>query len=319
MTLVVSTSTYYSNIEIIFKLCHTENSCESANRQMLSNLNTEMALNCFSGGDELRRTPFHPEDSYVDKAKKAISSIDDSKVLLWGDSESSLLLDFWNQTAHGAKFLLFYTSPEHELRKYINCQLFSSSMANQVISAWCIRTRAMLEFYLNNRTICLLSNFRFIESNTIELNQLIKERFLIDLEISPDEIETPGKGAVLIDYLATTLLLNNQVVSEIYDEVRSAATIIDKQDKEIADIQVRNDSLITDFISTANAHQELIQVKNEMEGKTTLNQLQMNQMSEELEHYFEQSEKQADINQTLAEYLASDPLLRIARKVRKPA
>jgi hypothetical protein len=317
MTTLICSGTLFSRWrEILNKHLPTDSFQLSVHAEM-STLAKEICQQQFPESDKLDWKPFTPDNKYANKVNQLISNIENEPLFAWEDANSSLYLNFWKATIKDAKFALFYSSPELELSNYINNHPFDRSRVEKVINAWVIRTRSMLTFFMKNRDRCLLMNIQSADSaNEIFIKTLNK---LLDLNLPPKSSSTPllNQSSPLIEFLASTVLLKNQHVSELYDEVRSAATLISEQDRSISSIEGRNQSLINAFLADVTNFKQLIDNHAELEDELSLNQLQISQMAEELEHYFNKSIEQERMNNTMADYLSSDPLLKIARQARQ--
>jgi len=283
----------------------------------ISILRQEICEKQFSGSDELDWKPFTPDNKFQNKACQLLSSVENESLFTWADHSISLFLNFWKTTNEDVKFVLFYSSPEFELSNYISTHTFEDSYVNKIIDAWTIRTRAMLSFFMNNRDRCLLISMQSLDSGDGSFIKTLNEQLNIDLESNPPVSAQSNKNSPLIEYLATTLLLKNQYVSELYDELRSAASLISVQDKSMTSIEGRNKSLISAFLSEVTVYEQLSDTQPKLEDELSLSQLQINQMAEELECYFKKNNEQQKMVNTMAEYLGGDPLLKIARQVRQ--
>jgi hypothetical protein len=282
----------------------------------LTKLSVKICKEHFHNPNELSWAAFSPDDTYLNKAKRIMSSLENNSFYAWADTNSCLSLNFWQAAANDAKFLLFYSSPEHELSKYIHSHPFDEKEIEGVIAAWETRTRAMFTFFMNNREQCLLVNVESAGSESGPFVQKLNEQFDLDLEPGSAVDSQRSGSSALMEYLATTLLLNNQFVSEIYDEVRSAATVLRRQDKSIPGIEERSKSLINAYLHELAALMHLATSRQELEDELSLGQLQIEQMAEELEFYVQKNREQENITRVFADYLGNDPLLKVARKVR---
>ena len=317
MTTLICTGTLFSEWQHVIESQVSEASSRLPVHAELNTCSEALCRQHFPEADELTWKSFSPDKKDTDNARQLLSATNSESLFIWTDANSSLYLNFWKTTAEDAKFLLFYSSPEFELSNYISTHPFDASRVEKIIDAWVIRTRAMLTFFMNNRDRCLLVSVRSADSANGPFIQALNKQFGLDLE--PKSLIEPllNKNSPLIEYLATTLLLKNQHVAELYDEVRSAATLICDQDKSISSIEDRNKSLINAFLKEVTACQQLNDTQSELEDELYLNQLQIKQMQEELEFYFNESMEQEKVADTVAKYLSNDPLLKIVRQVRQ--
>lgn len=288
--------------------------------------------------DELSRKPFHVDDHYLEDARRLMSDKLDESVLIWSANDICLNLDFWKDANNDAKFLLFFSSPEFDLSNYINEHPFDASQIDKVINAWVYRTRAMLTFFMNNRDQSILVSIQACGADHAVFKAVLDKLTELDLTITPRPTSTKGESSALIEYLATSLLLNNRQVSDLYDEARSAATLITEVDKSIPGIEDRNSALIPAFLAEISAHEQLVDSQSNLNDKLSISHLQINHVQEELEYYFnkskvqekkhiQQTEKFVNLEteilnlkyscKTMSDYLSNDQLLKIAQQVRQ--
>jgi hypothetical protein len=317
MTILICSGTLFSGWREVLNKHISPDSFKLSVYAEISALAKEFCQQQFLEPDELDWKPFTPDTKYAKIARQMVSNIENEPLFTWEDVNSSLYLNFWKATTDEAKFALFYSSPEFELSNYIDDHPFDRSRVEKVIDAWVIRTRSMLTFFMNNRERCLLMNIQSADSANETFIQTLNT--LLDLNLPPKVSSVPllSESSPLIGYLATTLLLKNRHVSELYDEVLSAATFISEPDRSISSIEDRNNSLINAFLADVSSYKQLIDRRTELEEELSLNQLQINQMTEELEHYFKKNVELNKSNNTMADYLSNDPLLRVARQARK--
>lgn len=317
MTILICSGTLYSDWRKILKKHVSTDSSRISVHAEISTLNKEICEEQFPDSDELDWKPFTPNSKYINQARQLFSNIESDSLFTWDDSNSCLHLNFWKTAAENVKFVLFYSSPELELSNYISNHPFEASRIEKIINAWLVQTRAMLTFFMNNRGRCLLVDVCGADFSEDAFIHALNNQF--DLDLESNLLVTPqlNKNSALIEFLATTLLLKNQHVSELYDEVRSAATLISNQDKSISSIKDRNNTLIPEFLTEVTAYKQLNETQTKLEEELTLNQLQINQMAEELERYYRKSIEQEKVIDTMTEYLSNDPLLKIAHQIRQ--
>lgn len=267
--------------------------------------------------DELTWKSFSPDETNLKVATSLLSSVDKEPVFAWADTNSSLFLNFWKAAYENIRFILFYSSPEYEFYHFIKAHKFDETRLESTLDAWLVRMRAMLTFFMNNRDRCLLVDVRTATSAKSLFIQVVNEHFHLELEDVVISVAGNPEISPLVEYLATSLLLKNHDVSELYDEIRSAATVICETDKSISSIEVRNKSLISAFLNEVTAYQRLRDTQSELTDELSLRQLQIKQMAEELEYYFKKNVEQEKITNTMADYLSNDPLLKIARQARQ--
>jgi len=310
MTTLICTGSLFSNWRNILENQVPTDSSGLWAYAEISTLANEICEQQFADANVLNWKPFTADNTYIDKATQLFSSIESEPLFIWYNPGSCLYLNFWKCLNKDIKFVLSYSSPELELSNYIDTHPSEAFQFETVMDAWLIRTRALLTFYMNNRDRCVLLNVSNTESSNKSFIEVLNKEF--GLELVPDALFKPpaNEHSVLVEFLATTLLLNNHQTSELYDEVRSAATRMGDQDESIASIQDRSRSLVNAFLTEVASYKKLRE-------ELYLNKLQIDQMQDNLEYYFNKSNERQAIADVVADYLGNDPLLRIARQVRQ--
>lgn len=314
MTTLICAGTLFADWQDALKKLIPSDSKLLVAQNELSKFGAEVCQQHFPEMEELAWRPFFLDEDYLDQAKTLLLPAQDKQLFTWADSNNSLLLNFWKTAVDDAKFVLFYSSPEYELSNYINSHPFGEKVIENVITAWVNRSRAMLTFYLNHRKDSLLVNSQSVQSEEETFIQALNKKFDLCLEVDSAASTDQPENSVLVYYLATTLLLNREDVSEIYDEICSAATVICEQDKTFENIQQRNKSLIALFLKETQSTNDLKSHQEELKDELQLKQIQLAQITDELEYYFVKSKEQEKV---FTDYLSTDPLLRIARQVRQ--
>ncbi|MBE9548239.1 MAG: hypothetical protein IMF09_02445 [Proteobacteria bacterium] len=317
MTILFCTGTQYIDWPQVAEQCLSQTIWGTELQQALTAFNLEMSPGQLTGEEALSWKAFSPDKSFHETANTLLSSVEGKTFFVWADKTLSLNLEFWSSTVNSAKFLLFFCSPEAELGAYLAAHPFDEIELDKVLSAWVIRTQAMLGFYMNYRDRCLLVNVESAASESELFVQEINQRFDYNLPPNPPVTAFRNKKTTLVEYLATTLLLKNYRVLELYDEVRSASQLIGTQDNLILGIDDRSQLLIKGFLAEVAVYKQLADKQAGLEEQLFHNKLQINQMQEELEQYFKKSVEQEKITSTMADYLSNDPLLKIARKARR--
>ena len=235
------------------------NEAESAFLEKLSEISTEIVNQYLPHTSPLMRKPVRPEQTLRERVAALEAIKDVGKSLIWSDAESSLYLDFWRESLMGAKFMLFYSSPERELANFFESTQFDINLVDDVLAAWIIRSQAMLAFYSNNNKECLLMNATSAlkESNRFLacFNEFSKESY----SFVEDFAESVPKSGVLDEFLATAFLLDKDTASEVYDELFSKTTVIAETDKVFIDIITRNSVLLKDSLEESRVHKSLLQ------------------------------------------------------------
>jgi len=316
MTTLIFTGSLFSDLDHTLEKYGVVDNIYHPMRSELSELCAEICKQRYPNTDPLAQVPFSPNDAHLEKARRHFCSVGEEQVVAWKDNNTCLMLDFWQAAASDAKFVLLYTSPEHELANCIEKNEYDVSPIEDVIEAWAIRTRAMLNFFMNNREYSVLVNINWVGTTNGQLTDVLNKHFDLDLDNATTTAANSPDRSALLQYLATTLLLENESVSELYDEVRSAATVVSGFDQTIPDIEERSTSLVSAFLDEVSAFKQLTELQQESRDELSLKQLQLDQLAEALEHYFQKSHEQVQHVSAMVTYLGNDPLLNIARQAR---
>jgi hypothetical protein len=314
MKTLICTGTLFSDWQHTVDKCVLMNSKHISVYDELSTLSTEICQQHFFTDDELTWRSFSPDETYAKKANQLFLSVQNTAVFSWADANSSLFLDFLQTAAADAKFVLFYSTPEYELTNYLAKHSFDVNDVKKVIGAWAERSRSILTFFLNHRDNSLLLNSQSVRSEIGLFIKTMNEKFGLNFDAGAASTGEQSEKSVLMEYLATSLLLDNEDVSEIFDEVRSSASIICEQDKNFENIHDRNLSLIASFLDEIFSFEQLTTTHGELKEELFLKQIQINQVTEELEYYYKKNKEQ---NNIFADYLSADPLLKVIRQVRQ--
>ncbi|RLA50103.1 MAG: hypothetical protein DRR42_14065 [Gammaproteobacteria bacterium] len=281
----------------------------------LSALSEDICQQNSAGTDKLEWKVFTPQDKYADKATQLFSTAQNEPIFVWADTNSGLFLNFWYATAENAKFVLFYSSPEHELGSYLKAHPYDTAIVKKVIQAWITRTRAMLTFFMRNRDHSVLIDVESASKNTIGVIEKINKTFDVELN-KPKNTMRDHEEPIFQKYLAASLLFRNDTVAEIFDEVRSAATVICDSDLTIEDIQKRTENLIPVFQKAVTKHDQLVIDYSNANEELNMAILQLHKTQEELEFYYLKECETAAQYKKLVESLQQTPLLKLARLAR---
>jgi hypothetical protein len=314
MTMLICSGTQFSGWELVCDQLMQTNSNHAAVCSELSVFSRRICLQHFSEADELDWRPFSPDEEYLDEAKRLLSPIDDLPVFVWASIDSNLMLNFWKLVDDSAVFILFFSSPEHELCRFIEIHGFDEKGIENVIEAWVARTRSMFTFFMNFRDSCLLVNAESVLSDSDMLIRNLRKKFNLDVDFESSTFSEQPEISSLVKYLATTLLLNNHNASEMYDDVRSAATIISESDKTSPELEERKMLLIDGFMKELSNYRRTADLYQKLEDKCNLQQAQVSQLKDALEFIYQKSNNQANL---FSDYLSGDPLLKLARHARK--
>jgi hypothetical protein len=263
--------------------------------------------------DELDWRNFVPDAAGAEQAEQLLRKGNGAGTTYWADSNVALTLDFWRDADPDTFFLLFFSSPEWVLGNFIDSEPFHPVEADRVVEAWIDRSRNFLQFALNHRKQSLLLNTESLVSDPASLTAIIENHFGLSVPVKPQRETCHPSQSTVTRYVASSLLLTDSRLSDLYDNLRSAATAVHDQDHEIEGSKDRHTVLLDTFLNEVRDLRGQSERLAELEAEFSLKQQQVNKLIEELEYYYTMSRKQAGM---FTSYLESDALLRVARRAR---
>lgn len=319
MTTLICTGALFSDWELICKQLLQTNYSHHPVFTELSKLSTNMFQNQLLESKQMYWKPFPPNAEVSQDARMLLSSIRPEQQFIWADSNSCLALDFWQEASEDVSFVLFYSSPEFELSKYIKENSYDPIEVKSVLDAWNTRTRSMLTFFMQFRNKCLLVDVQDAMRTPEKLVQKINEVLNTVLAEPCSKSTKFPKDLILHEYFAATLVSNNDKVSELFDEVRSTATVLDEYIPKLTDIHTRTELLIPGFLKNID---QMDQLKNSLaiaEDEINMMNLQIHEIQKELEFYYKKEKETAALNAEYLKFLNQDPALKLARLARQGA
>lgn len=286
-------------------------------KKSLSDLSESVCSEHFSESNELERHPLPVINSYAQLVEELLASAEDDSVSLSNDFNNCLLLKSLQQVQVETRFVLFYSSPEHELSNYFKTRGFDKHQVSRIMNAWCSRTSAIFEHAMNFREDSLLVSLDRLRHEPEKVTEYINHRFDTRLQSKPMNAEAINNNSPAFDFLAATLLTEHDRAAEIYDVVRSSAEMTVEKDKMIDDLETRQSSLLPAVFDELRLNDKLKGEFDFQRRDLLFAKLKIAQIQDELELQFNSVQSLKDINQEFSTYLDSDPLLRIARQVRK--
>ena len=315
MTILICSGPLFAD----WKKCHLSHvlmdSLNHPKSAELSALNRKICEHQWPEKEELAWAPFSPDQTYLSEAKQLLDSDKDSS-FVWIDNDSCLLLDFWNNASGNTKFALFYSSPEFELANYIKDYSYDATETQGFIENWIRRNRAMLSFFMRNRETCLLFDLETANKAPINLVKIINNAFNTELLDVNRKNKQRIEDVDLYEYLAATILNKNDMVSELFDEIRSAATVIGSEAPILLDIEARTEKLIPAFLEKINQYENTAIGSMQLPEVLANAQLQLYQAQKELEHFYLKERDTAIFFEQFVENIYQKQFLNIARVAR---
>ena len=105
-------------------------------------------------------------------------------------------------------------------------------------------------------------------------------------------------------------------MSELFDEVRSAATVIDDNAMSLQGVQSRAENLIPAILEKINHHEQFETDLKHLAEELTNTSLQLHQTQKELEHYYLKERETSAFFEKYIEQIGQKPVLKLARLVR---
>lgn len=316
MTLLICTGTLYSGGA---KLCEAVLKPSSHASQVpgkLSEISSKIIEAHLNQMHAYEQRPFSPAQAFSEQAAAMRTTVGAEETAVWWDVRSSLYLDFWRSTFEDSKFLLFYTSPDQELANFFASDEFDVQAISNVVSAWAVRARAMLEFFTEHRTICLLVNSESASHPGAGLIELINKQFGVQLK-GQFASQSATNGPNIADlFLANSRILGNEDVAEIYDELRSLTTVLEAEDKKMTDDRARAELLFKQCVMENQDLKKALKSGQKKSERLELARAHIKELQSELEFYYTQLEGQIERNELLGSYVSDDPFLQLVRKAR---
>jgi hypothetical protein len=175
----------------------------------------------------------------------------------------------------------------------------------------------MLSFFMRNRDRAILVNVQSAAASPLSVGHRLKQNLQVSAEVTvPGDTDTVSES-VLLEYLSGSLLTDHLEASELYDEIRSAGTVLRDSDTTIVSAKERNDERVPEFLQEVETCEALKQDYQGLKNELALSKLSHAQAAEELELYAEKYKVLKSKSDSLADYLRFDPLLRISHRLRE--
>ena len=242
----------------------------------------------------------------------------------WQSTQSVPLLNFWKNYDADINFILVYSKPETNIARYILSGK-DASQTSLAIDEWKACNNQLLSFYLQNKDRCILVNEEKAKNSKFEFLQLISKKFMSKTELSLDgEHEFKNIDATAA-VLASLSLQDRDDIISLYLDLESAADMPAEQtvqfsskddiEQAIHQFQITHiaslKSLETNRTSdnqaplhdlekaTASLEIDQDQPENnaildeleEVRQENELLTLQLHQVQEELEYYFQNNQE----------------------------
>jgi len=225
----------------------------------------------------------------------------------WYDPDSIYLLDFWKEINSELFFLLVYSDPSEDFCRNMMMSQGADYKEKEFLDNWFNYNRQLLRFYNRNMDRAVLVNSHACLTNTEVLLQKIIERTGIELEsVEHNNQENEEQISSIAKLLAFNNIRNRTDIRTLSLEIESTATIpgnknhgdvlqeaweeyflkgqlVEIKDAEFKRLKEDTVKLQHNNEKQETAESEIEQLKNEVE----LNLLQLNEMQDELEHYFQ--------------------------------
>jgi hypothetical protein len=279
----------------------------------LSSLCEQICRDHHQAEDELGWRSFVPDAAHAEQAEQLMRQGSGAGTTYWADSNAALNLDFWREADPDNFFILFFSSPEWMLGNFIDSALFHRIEADRVVEAWIDRARNFLQFALNHRKQSLLINVESLGADPASFATIIESHFGLSVPAKPQQELCYPRQSTVTRYVASSLLLTESRVSDLYDNLRSASTAVHDQDHDIDNLHDRHDLLLDTFLNEVRGLRDQSERLAELEAEFSLKQQQVTKLLDELEYYYTMSKKQAGM---FTSYLESEALLRVARWAR---
>lgn len=226
----------------------------------------------------------------------------------WGDPDTIHFLDFWRDFDASCRFLLLYGSPAQSLSQVLQSGEDLPEDMAQEFEAWLHYHEALLKFYNSNPKKCLLVHVSQLGDTARDLTQHLAGKFNVELRQlnATDDLAE----AELVKVIAEQAARDHQSDESLFMELESSADLPAqlqhgsapdalKAQQEYTDVRQKAasaDSLAmqnSELMDRLNKVMEELQQKadvseheQDLEEENQLLRMQLNQVQEELEHYF---------------------------------
>ncbi len=185
--------------------------------------------------ERLDREGFHP---FLPVARMMIAARDREAMWGWKDPRTTLLLDFWNGIAGGARYVLVYRAPwdvaESVQRLGSDVFLRHPDYAYRI---WTFYNAHLLDFYVRHSDRCVLVNSTALRSRLEPFHRLLAEKLNLPVaerqphaeDLRPELFRSTSSPDALIDLVAmawpqcTRLLAEMDAVADISNPDESYA------------------------------------------------------------------------------------------------
>ncbi|MEL6495170.1 MAG: glycosyltransferase [Cyanobacteria bacterium J06623_7] len=125
---------------------------------------------------------------YLATAKSILSARQDLPLWGWKDPRTTLFLDFWSSLIADARYVLLYRSPWDVVDSlFRRGDIFFRDRLDMTVSQWCNYNQAVLDFYREHQSQCLLLQIESVIYHPEAVISLINQKFELSLR-SPDRI-----------------------------------------------------------------------------------------------------------------------------------
>jgi hypothetical protein len=197
-----------------------------------------------------------------------------------------------NQT----QIVFVYTNPSITIHRYLSNLSFDKKKFEEITNEWIKVYTEILAFYFRTSQQCILINASAIEYNQDALLKLSKNDFTLkqnlqNFKMSPT-VQPPMIGPLLTQSLLDSL---QSSANELYEQLESASDLPVPQKDFSFDLKLKSYDASKELVSVNNLNEVKLKHK-ELVQENELLILQLHQVQEELEYYFQKSQKPEQSN-----------------------
>ncbi|MCK7597363.1 hypothetical protein M0G74_08775 [Microbulbifer sp. CAU 1566] len=200
------------------------------------------------------------------------------------------LLEELKNTNPSYRFLLLYEAPESTFVDVYKCSGGDLSQVKIALEEWAVVNRVILDFFQGNRDICALVHSSTSNEQPSELLDICYQK--MGKELSLGFFDDRCSPELSLEALAPHLIEEFTEYQKLYIKLQLSASLPGLDLNQTGNPLLRKKYLASraaEALLTGGDKlviDELIVKNNELEQEVALSQLQINQLYEELEHYF---------------------------------
>lgn len=237
----------------------------------------------------------NPGKIWQDMAVQLLHANLTQKQWYWSASKAGWLLDFWDTLEPQHRFALIYSPPQVGISQCLLKVSQQNANLETVIQNWINYHIELLRFYRSRQEKCILVNYQQCLAYPGEFIRVCKQNLSFDInENTSLQIDSTANQIQNIEEVFFQLTAKHYPEIELlFQELEVSATPFSKQEDSQPGVKSDYKEQLTnawqDYRNLKAKQNEIEQCKQQIKEQETENELmllQLNQVQEELEHYF---------------------------------